>query len=32
MKEEEFLKLDVNRDVLPPEGTPVRLVIEVPAK
>jgi hypothetical protein len=32
MKEEKYLKLEVNTDVLPPEGTPVKLVIEVPAK
>jgi hypothetical protein len=32
MKEEKFLKLDVNPDALPKEGTPVKLVIEVPAK
>jgi hypothetical protein len=32
MKEEKFLKLDVNPDALPKEGTPVRLVLEVPAK
>ncbi len=32
MKEEKYLKLDVNRDALPPAGTPVKLVIEVPAK
>src|SRR5262249_1779271 len=30
MKEEKFLKLDVNPDALPKEGTPVKLVIEVP--
>jgi hypothetical protein len=32
MKEEKFLKLDVNPDALPKEGTAVRLVIEVPEK
>jgi hypothetical protein len=32
MKEEKYLKLDVNAAVLPKEGTPVKLVIEVPAK
>ena len=32
MKEEKFLKLDVNPDVLPKEGTAVKLVIEVPAR
>ncbi len=32
MKEEKFLKLDVRPDVLPKEGTPVKLVIEVPGK
>lgn len=31
MKEEKFLKLDVNPDALPKEGTPVKLVIEAPA-
>jgi hypothetical protein len=30
MKEEKYLKLDVNTQVLPKEGTPVKLVIEVP--
>ena len=32
MKEEKFLKLDVRPDVLPKEGTAVKLVIEVPGK
>jgi hypothetical protein len=32
MKEEKFLKLDVNPDALPKEGGAVKLVIEVPAK
>ena len=32
MKEEKFLKLDVNPDVLPKEGRTVKLVIEVPEK
>jgi hypothetical protein len=32
MKEEKFLKLDVNPDALPKEGTPVKLVIEVPER
>lgn len=32
MKEEKYLKLEVNPDVMPKEGTPVKLVIEVPAK
>lgn len=32
MKEEKFLKLDVNPDALPKEGTAVKLVIEVPEK
>ena len=32
MKEEKFLKLDIRPDVLPKEGTPVKLVIEVPGK
>ncbi|MDB5309999.1 MAG: hypothetical protein JWO38_4201 [Gemmataceae bacterium] len=30
MKEEKYLKLDVNPDVIPKEGSPVKLVIEVP--
>jgi hypothetical protein len=30
MKEEKFLKLDVRPDVLPKEGSPVKLVIEAP--
>jgi hypothetical protein len=32
MKEEKFLKLETNPKVLPKEGTPVKLVIEVPGK
>jgi len=32
MKEEKFLKLEVNTDLLPKEGTPVKLLIEVPEK
>jgi hypothetical protein len=32
MKEEKYLKLEVNKDVLPKEGEPVKLVIEVPGK
>jgi hypothetical protein len=32
MKEEKFLKLEVNPDVVPKEGGTVKLVIEVPAK
>ncbi|MBA4065537.1 MAG: hypothetical protein C0501_17840 [Isosphaera sp.] len=32
MKEEKFLKLDVNPDALPKEGSAVKLVIEVPEK
>jgi hypothetical protein len=32
MKEEKFLKLDVNPAALPKEGTPVKLVIEAPEK
>ena len=32
MKEEKYLKLDVNPAVLPKEGTPVKLVIEAPAR
>ena len=31
MKEEKYLKLETNTAVLPKEGTPVKLVIEVPA-
>jgi hypothetical protein len=31
MKEEKYLKLDVNADVLPKEGTPVKLVLEAAA-
>jgi hypothetical protein len=31
MKEEKYLKLETNTKVLPKEGTPVKLVIEVPA-
>jgi len=30
MKEEKYLKLDVNPDVLPKEGSPIRIVIEAP--
>ena len=32
MKEEKFLKLEVNSEVMPKEGTPIKLVIEVPEK
>lgn len=32
MKEEKFLKLEVNPDVVPKEGSAVKLVIEVPQK
>lgn len=32
MKEEKYLKLETDKKVLPKEGTPVRLVIEVPGK
>jgi hypothetical protein len=32
MREEKYLKLDVNPDVLPKEGSPVRLVIEAVGK
>jgi hypothetical protein len=32
MKEEKFLKLEVNPEVMPKEGTAVKLVIEVPPK
>jgi hypothetical protein len=31
MKEEKFLKLETNKELLPKEGTPVKLIIEVPA-
>jgi len=30
MKEEKYLKLETNTKILPPEGTPVKLVLEVP--
>jgi len=30
MAEEKFLKLEMNTKLLPKEGTPVKLVIEVP--
>ena len=32
MKEEKYLKLEVNTQAMPKEGTPVKLVIEVPGK
>lgn len=32
MKEEKYLKLDVKKDVLPKEGTPVKLIIELTGK
>jgi len=32
LKEEKVLKLETNKDVVPKEGTPVKLVLEVPAK
>lgn len=32
MKEEKYVKLETNKKLLPKEGTPVKLVIEVPAK
>ncbi len=32
MKEEKYLKLETDTKLLPPVGTPVKLVIEVPAK
>jgi hypothetical protein len=32
LKEEKYLKLETNKAVLPKEGTPVKLVLEVPAK
>lgn len=32
MKEEKYLKLDVKKDVLPKEGTPVKLLIELTGK
>jgi hypothetical protein len=31
MKEEKFLKMETNKDLLPKIGTPVKLIIEVPA-
>jgi hypothetical protein len=31
MAEEKFLKLETDKNLLPKEGTPVKLVIEVPA-
>lgn len=30
MKEEKYLKLETNKELLPKEGTPVKLVIEIP--
>jgi hypothetical protein len=32
MKEEKYLKLETDKTLLPKEGTPVKLVLEVPAK
>jgi hypothetical protein len=32
MKEEKFVKLETDKELLPKEGTPVKLVIEVPSK
>jgi hypothetical protein len=32
LKEEKHLKLETNKEALPKEGTPVKLVLEVPAK
>jgi len=32
MAEEKFIKLDTNRELLPKEGSPAKLVIQVPAK
>jgi hypothetical protein len=32
MKEEKYLKMDTNKDVLPKEGTDVKLVLEVVSK
>jgi hypothetical protein len=32
MKEEKYLKLETNKELVPKEGTPVKLVLEVPAK
>jgi hypothetical protein len=32
LKEEKYLKLETNKEVLPKEGTEVKLVLEVPAK
>jgi hypothetical protein len=31
-KDEKYLKLETNKNLLPPEGTPVKLVLEVPGK
>ena len=31
MKEEKYLKLETDKKILPKEGAPVKLVIEVPA-
>ena len=31
MEYERFMKLETNTNLLPPEGTPVKLVLEVPA-
>jgi hypothetical protein len=31
MKEEKYVKLETNKKLLPKEGTPVRLILEVPA-
>jgi hypothetical protein len=32
MKEEKYVKLETNKKLLPKEGTPVKLILEVPAK
>jgi hypothetical protein len=32
MKEEKYVKLDTNKKLLPKEGTPVKLILEVPGK
>jgi hypothetical protein len=30
MREEQLLKLDTNKDILPAEGAPARLIVQVP--
>jgi hypothetical protein len=32
MKEEKYVKLETNKKLLPKEGTPVKLILEIPAK